>query len=48
VLLNLYAEIEQGRLADGQRALLLSVSPSAAWSALLVEIGAARPSAVYL
>jgi len=39
VLLNLYAEIEQRPFANGQRALLLNVSPVAAWSLLLVEIG---------
>ncbi|MFD1535395.1 3-oxoacyl-[acyl-carrier-protein] synthase III C-terminal domain-containing protein [Nonomuraea guangzhouensis] len=36
-LLNLYTAIERGDLAGGQRAILLNVSPVAAWSALLVE-----------
>ncbi|WP_438297291.1 3-oxoacyl-[acyl-carrier-protein] synthase III C-terminal domain-containing protein [Streptomyces sp. HUAS TT7] len=39
VLLNLHTELERGGLADGQRAVLLSASPVAAWSLLLVEIG---------
>jgi 3-oxoacyl-[acyl-carrier-protein] synthase-3 len=39
VLLNLCTELERGGLEDGQRAVLLSSSPAAAWSLLLVEIG---------
>ncbi|MFI6688491.1 3-oxoacyl-[acyl-carrier-protein] synthase III C-terminal domain-containing protein [Streptomyces sp. NPDC050485] len=39
VLLNLHTELERGGLGDGQRAVLLSASPAAAWSLLLVEIG---------
>ncbi|GGV25364.1 3-oxoacyl-ACP synthase [Streptomyces longisporoflavus] len=39
VLLNLHTELERGGLQDGQRAVLLSASPAAAWSLLLVEIG---------
>ncbi|MFJ3725581.1 3-oxoacyl-[acyl-carrier-protein] synthase III C-terminal domain-containing protein [Streptomyces sp. NPDC090045] len=39
VLLNLHTELERGGLHDGQRAVLLSASPVAAWSLLLVEIG---------
>jgi 3-oxoacyl-[acyl-carrier-protein] synthase-3 len=38
VLLNLYSETGSGRLGGGQRALLLNVSPVAAWSLLLVEV----------
>ncbi|WP_431040606.1 3-oxoacyl-[acyl-carrier-protein] synthase III C-terminal domain-containing protein [Streptomyces sp. P1-3] len=39
VLLNLHTELARGGLGDGQRAVLLSASPVAAWSLLLVEIG---------
>ncbi|WP_138958032.1 ketoacyl-ACP synthase III family protein [Streptomyces sp. YIM 121038] len=39
VLLNLRTELDRGGLAEGQRAVLLSASPVAAWSLLLVEIG---------
>nr|AXL05648.1 3-oxoacyl-ACP synthase [uncultured bacterium] len=39
VLLNLTTELDRGTLGDGQRAVLLSGSPVAAWSLLLVEIG---------
>ena len=39
VLVNLHTELERGILGDGQRAVLLSASPVAAWSLLLVEIG---------
>jgi 3-oxoacyl-[acyl-carrier-protein] synthase-3 len=42
VLLNLHTETGSGRLADGQRALLLNVSPVAAWSLVLVEVGDGR------
>ncbi|GHE82396.1 3-oxoacyl-ACP synthase [Streptomyces longispororuber] len=39
VLLNLRTELDRGGLAEGQRAVLLSASPVAAWSLLLVEAG---------
>ncbi|MVO86456.1 3-oxoacyl-ACP synthase [Streptomyces sp. p1417] len=39
VLLNLRTEQERGGLRDGSRAVLLSASPVAAWSLLLVESG---------
>ncbi|MEI5101878.1 3-oxoacyl-[acyl-carrier-protein] synthase III C-terminal domain-containing protein [Streptomyces sp. PmtG] len=39
VLLNLATELERGGLEEGQRTVLLSASPVAAWSMLLVEIG---------
>jgi 3-oxoacyl-[acyl-carrier-protein] synthase III len=39
VFFNLSSAIDQGHLADGNRAILLNVSPAAGWSALLVEIG---------
>ncbi|MEU5979783.1 3-oxoacyl-[acyl-carrier-protein] synthase III C-terminal domain-containing protein [Streptomyces sp. NPDC047315] len=39
ILLNLHAELGSGTLAQGQRAVLLSASPAAAWSMLLVETG---------
>ncbi|WP_030568219.1 3-oxoacyl-[acyl-carrier-protein] synthase III C-terminal domain-containing protein [Streptomyces aureocirculatus] len=39
VLLNLHTERERGGLHDGERAVLLSASPVAAWSLLLVETG---------
>ncbi|WP_018681729.1 3-oxoacyl-[acyl-carrier-protein] synthase III C-terminal domain-containing protein [Actinokineospora enzanensis] len=39
VFLNLYTALEQGELSPGSRALLFNISPSAAWSALLVETG---------
>ena len=50
VLLNLYAEIRQGRMPAGGRALLLGLSPVAAWSLLLVETGGPQPDgdALYL
>lgn len=38
VLLNLATEIESGRLRDGERAVLISASPVAAWSMVLVEV----------
>jgi 3-oxoacyl-[acyl-carrier-protein] synthase-3 len=40
VFLNFSAAREQGQLADGDRAVLLNISPAAAWSALLVTTGA--------
>lgn len=39
VFLNLYTAIERGELAEGDRAVLINVSPVAAWSVLLAEIG---------
>jgi 3-oxoacyl-[acyl-carrier-protein] synthase-3 len=39
ILLNLYRAIEQGKLPDGGRALVLNASPAAAWSVLVVENG---------
>lgn len=39
VFLNLYSALDRGELHPGDRAVLLNVSPVAAWSALLVEIG---------
>lgn len=39
VFLNLYTAIERGELAEGDHAVLINVSPVAAWSVLLVEIG---------
>ncbi|MFF5216679.1 3-oxoacyl-[acyl-carrier-protein] synthase III C-terminal domain-containing protein [Micromonospora sp. NPDC000442] len=38
VLLNLATEIGAGRLRDGERAVLISASPVAAWSMVLVEV----------
>ncbi|MEU8783828.1 3-oxoacyl-ACP synthase [Streptomyces sp. NPDC048637] len=40
VFLNLYTALERKELAEGDRAVLINVSPVAAWSLLLVEIGA--------
>jgi 3-oxoacyl-[acyl-carrier-protein] synthase-3 len=48
VLLNLYAEIDHGRVADGQRALLFNMSPVAAWSLLLVQVGGGTGDVFYL
>jgi len=42
VLVNLHSELAAGRIGEGQRALLLTVSPAAAWSLLLIEIGEER------
>jgi 3-oxoacyl-[acyl-carrier-protein] synthase III len=39
VFLNLYTAIERGELAEGDHAVLINVSPVAAWSVLLVGIG---------
>ncbi|WP_055557500.1 3-oxoacyl-ACP synthase [Streptomyces sp. NBRC 110028] len=39
VLLNLYSGLESKELAEGERAVLINMSPVAAWSLLLVEIG---------
>jgi 3-oxoacyl-[acyl-carrier-protein] synthase-3 len=39
VFLNLYTAIERGELAEGDHAVLINVSPVAAWSVLLAEIG---------
>lgn len=39
VFLNLYGALDHGHLHPGERAVLLNTSPTAAWSALLVEIG---------
>lgn len=39
VFLNLYTALERKELSPGDRVVLISVSPVAAWSLLLVEIG---------
>lgn len=39
VFLNLWSALEDGRLSDGDFAVLINVSPVAAWSLLLVRIG---------
>ncbi|MCH6163951.1 3-oxoacyl-[acyl-carrier-protein] synthase III C-terminal domain-containing protein [Streptomyces marispadix] len=39
VFLNLYTAIERGELSEGDHAVLINVSPVAAWSVLLVGIG---------
>nr|WP_107097713.1 3-oxoacyl-ACP synthase [Streptomyces sp. WMMB 322] len=39
VFLNLYTAMERRELAEGDHAVLINVSPVAAWSVLLVEIG---------
>jgi 3-oxoacyl-[acyl-carrier-protein] synthase III len=39
VFFNLSSTLDQGHLTAGDRAILLNVSPSAGWSALLVETG---------
>ncbi|WP_247597738.1 3-oxoacyl-ACP synthase [Streptomyces sp. RKND-216] len=39
VFLNLYTARERGQLVEGDRAVLINVSPVAAWSVLLVELG---------
>ncbi|HEU5470745.1 MAG TPA: 3-oxoacyl-[acyl-carrier-protein] synthase III C-terminal domain-containing protein [Actinophytocola sp.] len=48
LVLNLGAAIETGHLAPGDRAVLLNISPAAAWSALLVETGAPAGGAHHL
>ncbi|MER7786599.1 3-oxoacyl-[acyl-carrier-protein] synthase III C-terminal domain-containing protein [Streptomyces sp. NPDC097640] len=48
VLLNLMSAIESGALAEGERAVLLNVSPVAAWSLLLVEHGDGGGTSHYL
>ncbi|MGA4837705.1 3-oxoacyl-[acyl-carrier-protein] synthase III C-terminal domain-containing protein [Streptomyces sp. G45] len=48
VLLNLRAELDRDTLGDGQYAVLLSASPVAAWSLLLVQIGDGAPATYYL
>lgn len=48
VLLNLVSAVESGALAEGQRAVLLNVSPVAAWSLLLVEHGDGGDTPHYL
>ncbi|KAA2266549.1 3-oxoacyl-ACP synthase [Solihabitans fulvus] len=45
VFLNLTTMIERGSLNDGDRVVLLNVSPAAGWSALLVRIGAEEHTA---
>jgi 3-oxoacyl-[acyl-carrier-protein] synthase-3 len=45
VFFNLSSALDQGHLAPGDRAVLLNVSPAAAWSALLVETGPTRIAA---
>ncbi|MCP3802398.1 3-oxoacyl-ACP synthase [Allokutzneria sp. A3M-2-11 16] len=40
MFLNLYTAMERGEVGEGQRAMLFNVSPVAAWSAALVEVGA--------
>ncbi|CAM5284882.1 3-oxoacyl-ACP synthase OS=Streptomyces gougerotii OX=53448 GN=fabH PE=4 SV=1 [Streptomyces diastaticus subsp. diastaticus] len=42
VFLNLSSALQTGRLADGDHAVLINVSPVAAWSLLLVRIGPER------
>ncbi|MFJ2862504.1 3-oxoacyl-[acyl-carrier-protein] synthase III C-terminal domain-containing protein [Kitasatospora sp. NPDC087314] len=39
VFLNLWTALANGRLAEGDRVVLVNVSPVAAWNLLLVEIG---------
>jgi 3-oxoacyl-[acyl-carrier-protein] synthase-3 len=39
VFLNLYTAIERKDLVEGDRAVLINVSPVAAWSVLLAEVG---------
>ena len=41
---NLYTAIERKELQEGDRAVLINVSPVAAWSVLLVEIGPQEPT----
>ena len=43
MFLNLYTAMERGEVVEGQRVMLFNVSPVAAWSAALVELG--TPSA---
>lgn len=43
VFLNLRTAIDRGELAAGDRAVLINVSPVAAWSVLLAEIGHGEP-----
>jgi 3-oxoacyl-[acyl-carrier-protein] synthase-3 len=45
VFFNLSSTLDQGHLTTGDRAILLNISPSAAWSALLIETGAAPSTA---
>ena len=44
VFLNLYTAIEREELVEGDRAVLINVSPVAAWSVLLVETGPQEPT----
>ncbi|MFD9903812.1 3-oxoacyl-[acyl-carrier-protein] synthase III C-terminal domain-containing protein [Streptomyces sp. NPDC059063] len=48
VLLNLRTELDRGGIEDGQYAVLLSASPVAAWSLLLVQIGDGTAAPHYL
>jgi 3-oxoacyl-[acyl-carrier-protein] synthase III len=48
VLLNLYSGLESKEVAEGERAVLINVSPVAAWSLLLVEIGGDGDQTHYL
>ncbi|MGX2997517.1 3-oxoacyl-ACP synthase [Streptomyces sp. JNUCC 64] len=45
VFLNLHTALARGQLAEGDRAVLINVSPVAAWSVLLVEVGPQRQEA---
>lgn len=42
VLFNLSTAIESGEAREGERVLVMNASPSAAWSSMVVEIGAPR------
>ncbi|MET7637287.1 3-oxoacyl-ACP synthase [Streptomyces sp. NPDC005438] len=44
VFLNLYTALERGVVGPGDRVVLINVSPVAAWSLLLVEIGTQEPT----
>lgn len=44
VFLNLYTAMERKELVEGDRAVLINVSPVAAWSVLLVELGPQEPT----
>lgn len=47
VFLNLYTAVERGELAEGDHAVLINVSPVAAWSVLLVGIGDAAETGAH-
>jgi 3-oxoacyl-[acyl-carrier-protein] synthase-3 len=44
VFLNLETAIERGELVEGDLAVLINVSPVAAWSVLLAEVGPREPA----